>query len=611
MAKKVDYTQKVLEVKNLKKYFRLGTGKNAITVRAVDDVTFDVYKREVFGLVGESGCGKTTTGRTIMKLYKATDGNVYLNDGLVTAGFRRNLKEIKRIKAEAKKSIVSFDPYKSQILAIKNEKHTSVNDLNFEINRLKETERAQIKELSTPIDNYNTKVYDAKNMHLQNVETIKYHFELAKADLIKKTVNSMQKEYENRLSIEKNTYKKKVEGLKDSAALHKSEIEKRIAQLEIQHKDNVSALETQYKPLIEQKEAEKLSKQVVKPMIVELKNKLKADLANEKARLQAELTAFEKPNTEAIKAQIAKVKAETLLKIAEKKALIKKVKLSSNEKMKAVPKSTSTKKSPEYKASVAKIKTERKALINAQKAEINAIKTQNKSKEATANARKMQMIFQDPIASLNPRMTVKEIVGEGLIIEGLLPQEEIDKKVEEALVLVGLSPDYMTRYPHEFSGGQRQRIGIARALIMNPNFIIADEPISALDVSIRAQVINLLTELKEDLGLTILFIAHDLSVVRFFCDRIAVMYFGKIVELATSEELFKNPMHPYTISLLSAIPQPDPDYEKGRRRIKYDPSQHNYRKDKPSLRDLGNGHMVYANDAEFEVMKQKYSENTK
>jgi oligopeptide transport system ATP-binding protein len=174
---------------------------------------------------------------------------------------------------------------------------------------------------------------------------------------------------------------------------------------------------------------------------------------------------------------------------------------------------------------------------------------------------------------------------------------------------VGLSADYATRYPHEFSGGQRQRIGIARALIMNPNFIIADEPISALDVSIRAQVINLLTELREELGLTILFIAHDLSVVRFFCDRIAVMYYGKIVELAPSEELFARPMHPYTRSLLSAIPQPDPDYEKGRKRINYNPSQHDYRIDKPSLRDVAPGHSVYANDKEFEIIKKEYAKS--
>jgi oligopeptide transport system ATP-binding protein len=201
-------------------------------------------------------------------------------------------------------------------------------------------------------------------------------------------------------------------------------------------------------------------------------------------------------------------------------------------------------------------------------------------------------------------MTVREIIGEGLIIQGKTSKADIEAKVAEVLKIVGLSPEYASRYPHEFSGGQRQRIGVARAVIMDPNVIIADEPISALDVSIRAQVINLLFNLRETLGLTILFIAHDLSVVRFFCDRIAVMYNGKVVESAPSEELFNNPKHPYTISLLSAIPQPDPDYEKNRQRIHYDPRVHRYdSKDIPSLKEISANHFVYANNAEFALMK--------
>ena len=169
--------------------------------------------------------------------------------------------------------------------------------------------------------------------------------------------------------------------------------------------------------------------------------------------------------------------------------------------------------------------------------------------------------------------------------------------------LVGLVPEHAGRYPHEFSGGQRQRIGIARSVIMEPELIIADEPISALDVSIQAQVINLLNELRDRLGLTILFIAHDLSVVKYFSDRIGVMYFGKMVELATSDELFAHPLHPYTKSLLSAIPLPDPEYEKTRKRYVYNPlAEHDYSQDKPSLREVSDGHFVMCNDAEF----QKY-----
>ncbi|MGN0424841.1 MAG: ABC transporter ATP-binding protein [Acetatifactor sp.] len=214
---------------------------------------------------------------------------------------------------------------------------------------------------------------------------------------------------------------------------------------------------------------------------------------------------------------------------------------------------------------------------------------------------KIQMIFQDPIASLNPRMTVREIIAEGLRIQGVKDQEYIDRKVFEMLEKVGLVKEHADRYPHEFSGGQRQRIGIARAVIMNPDLIIADEPISALDVSIQAQVINLLDELRHEMGLTIMFIAHDLSVVKYFSDRIAVMYFGKIVEMADSDELFAHPLHPYTRSLLSAIPLPDPHYEKRRKRIVYTPAlDHDYSVEGATLREVTPGHWVSCNSAEFE-----------
>lgn len=180
--------------------------------------------------------------------------------------------------------------------------------------------------------------------------------------------------------------------------------------------------------------------------------------------------------------------------------------------------------------------------------------------------KKVQMIFQNPYASLNPRMTVKEIVGEGLKQQGV-SNAEIDAKVEELLKVVGLNKDHMSRFPHEFSGGQRQRIGIARALSVEPEFIICDEPISALDVSIQAQVINMLKELQEEKGLTYLFIAHDLSVVKYISDRVVVMYLGTIVETAETEELYSNPTHPYTQALLSAIPEADPDKAKSNKRI--------------------------------------------
>ncbi|MBQ6646496.1 MAG: ATP-binding cassette domain-containing protein [Clostridia bacterium] len=219
---------------------------------------------------------------------------------------------------------------------------------------------------------------------------------------------------------------------------------------------------------------------------------------------------------------------------------------------------------------------------------------------------KMQMIFQDPIASINPRMTVREIIAEGLKIRGVTDEKYIDEKVFEVLEMVGLVREHASRYPHEFSGGQRQRIGIARAIVLEPDLIIADEPISALDVSIQAQVINLLNELRHKMGLTIMFIAHNLSVVKYFSDRIGVMYYGHLVELTTSEELFAHPLHPYTKSLLSAIPYPDPYHEKYRKRITYDPMKaHDYSVDKPTLREIKPGHFILCNDSELEAYKKE------
>lgn len=214
-----------------------------------------------------------------------------------------------------------------------------------------------------------------------------------------------------------------------------------------------------------------------------------------------------------------------------------------------------------------------------------------------AITRKIQMIFQDPMASLNERAKVDYIVSEGIYKS--VNARERKKLVDSALLDVGLLPEFSSRFPHEFSGGQRQRIGIARALIMQPEFIIADEPISALDVSIRAQVLNLLSDLQKKRNLTYLFISHDLSVMRFICDRIAVIHKGKIVELADTEELFRHPLHPYTRALLSAVPMPDPVNEKHKELIVYDPSVHDYTTDKPEWSEIVPGHFILANKQEF------------
>ena len=219
--------------------------------------------------------------------------------------------------------------------------------------------------------------------------------------------------------------------------------------------------------------------------------------------------------------------------------------------------------------------------------------------------RKIQMIFQDPAASLNERATVDYIISEGLYNYHLFENEEDRvRKVKEIMHEVGLLAEHLTRYPHEFSGGQRQRIGIARALVMEPEFVIADEPISALDVSVRAQVLNLLKKFQKELGLTYLFIAHDLSVVRFISDRIAVIYKGVIVEVAETEELFNNPIHPYTQSLLSAVPIPDPILERKKVLKVYDPDQHDYSTDKTDIVEIKPGHYVWENKAE----QKKYKE---
>lgn len=221
--------------------------------------------------------------------------------------------------------------------------------------------------------------------------------------------------------------------------------------------------------------------------------------------------------------------------------------------------------------------------------------------------KEIQMIFQDPQSSLNERAKVGYIVGEGLMnVRPDLSAAERDEKVRQALLDVGLLPEFASRFPHEFSGGQRQRIGIARALVMEPEFIVADEPISALDVSIRAQVLNLLNEMKKSRGLTYLFIAHDLSVVRFISDRIAVISKGRIVELAEAEELFLHPLHPYTKALLSAVPIPDPSLEKHKKLLVYDPSIHDYSVDKPVWEEIANGHFVYGNQRELEGYRKEY-----
>ena len=218
--------------------------------------------------------------------------------------------------------------------------------------------------------------------------------------------------------------------------------------------------------------------------------------------------------------------------------------------------------------------------------------------------KRMQMIFQDPYASLNPRMTVSDIIGEPLDIYHLYEGKERQERIYELLNTVGLGKDHASRYPHEFSGGQRQRVGIARALAVNPDFVVCDEPISALDVSIQAQVVNMLEDLQASLGLTYLFIAHDLSMVKYISDRIGVMHWGKLLEVGPADEIYHNPIHPYTKSLLSAIPEPDPERERKRQHLIYDSSIENDG-EKRQMYEIRPGHFVYATEAEAKNYKEE------
>jgi oligopeptide transport system ATP-binding protein len=420
-----------------------------------------------------------------------------------------------------------------------------------------------------------------------------------------KTKQSLQNEallkFNNEIKIANEKLSHKLSGLKDSAALDAKTIEERIAKLKADHETLIQQLKNSYEPQIQANASKLLTKAKVALMISQFTAEKTKALLVIKEKFQKDIASLVAPDKSKYEKELKEVTNRFAKKIDDTNKKINQLNAKLKLDLTKLPISkTISENQSKVKEQVQKLKTVANLNIKELQAKIADAKRINGSKDTLKESQKMQMIFQDPISSLNPRMTVKEIISEGLVIQGNTSKKDIEKKVAEVLTLVGLSPEYASRYPHEFSGGQRQRIGVARALIMDPNVIIADEPISALDVSIRAQVINLLFTLREKLGLTILFIAHDLSVVRFFCDRIAVMYNGKVVEMASSEELFKNPLHPYTVSLLSAIPQPDPDYEKNRKRIHYNPRVHQYGPTNlPKLREVSKDHFVLLSDAEL------------
>ncbi len=597
----IDYTEKVLQVKNLKKYFRVGSGRRKLMIPAVDDVTLDVYKREVFGVVGESGSGKTTLGRTIIKLYQPTDGTVMLNNITISAGIQGYLEKIANIKRQLNEDILKLNPAKIKGIELKKEVKTKIEKLQFEKQELLKQKEQELKVISKLFDQYRADKYQITALMQIEIQKVIFDFN----QKVMKTKQSLQNEallkFNNEIKIANEKLSHKLNGLKDSAALDAKTIEERIAKLKADHETLIQQLKNSYEPQIQANASKLLTKAKVALMISQFTAEKTKALLVIKEKLQKDIASLVAPDKSKYEKELKEVTNRFAKKIDDTNKKINQLNAKLKLDLTKLPISkTISENQSKVKEQVQKLKTVANLNIKELQAKIADAKRINGSKDTLKESQKMQMIFQDPISSLNPRMTVKEIISEGLVIQGNTSKKDIEKKVAEVLTLVGLSPEYASRYPHEFSGGQRQRIGVARALIMDPNVIIADEPISALDVSIRAQVINLLFTLREKLGLTILFIAHDLSVVRFFCDRIAVMYNGKVVEMASSEELFKNPLHPYTVSLLSAIPQPDPDYEKNRKRIHYNPRVHQYGPTNlPKLREVSKDHFVLLSDAEL------------
>jgi oligopeptide transport system ATP-binding protein len=608
MANFIDYNEKVLQIKNLKKYFRVGSGRRKLLIPAVDGVTFDVYKREVFGVVGESGSGKTTLGRTIIKLYQPTDGLVTLNSINISSGIMGFQEEIKNIKRNLKNEIISLNPAKVKAIELKSAASQQITILKKDMQLLNKDKAVELVAINKHFDQFRADQYQLKALMAIEINAVLFEYNQKVMAAQRLAKNEALLKYNSEVIIEKQKLKNKINGLKDSAALDETTIKDRMNQLTAASQAVLTKLKTAYEPQIEENNKKIISKaqiNQIKARYLKEKNKKIADIKKDFGSKLTKLVPPSKTTYTANKLKLDQKYRQLNLQIEKK---INQIKSTLRNDLASLPKNTTAfLKDAAVKSKITQLTLEAKGKIKELNNKIHEARRVNHSNDTLKESQKMQMIFQDPISSLNPRMTVREIIGEGLIIENKLSRKEIDKKVEDALILVGLTPEYASRYPHEFSGGQRQRIGVARALIMNPNVIIADEPISSLDVSIRAQIINLLFNLREKLGLTVLFIAHDLSVVRFFCDRIAVMFNGKIVEMASSEDLFKNPTHPYTISLLSAIPQPDPDYEKNRQRIHYNPRQHDYRTDLPSLKEIAPKHFVYANHSEFVAMKEQYA----
>jgi oligopeptide transport system ATP-binding protein len=521
-------------------------------------------------------------------------------------------EEIKSIKRNLKQKIGSLNPAKVKTYELKQKAEQEIALLKKDEIQLAKDKATEMVAINKQLNQHRTDEYQLKALFQIELNEILFEFNQKVISTNRLTQNESLLKYNNEVIIEKQKLTNKLIGLRDYAALDEKTIKERMDLLTSGSNEYLVKLKSIYDPQIEADKKKVITKKQVKDLVAEYTKEKNKKVELIKRDLSAKLAQITPPNKSIFSANKVKLEKKYQTQLLSIKSKINTIKADLKVSLANLPiNSKFSLNDSSIKEKTAQFRFEANEKIKELKSQLDEARRVNSSNDTLKESQKMQMIFQDPISSLNPRMTVREIVGEGLIIQKRLSKTEIDKKVEDTLILVGLSPEYASRYPHEFSGGQRQRIGVARALIMNPNVIIADEPISALDVSIRAQIINLLFNLREKLGLTILFIAHDLSVVRFFCDRIAVMFNGKVVELASSEELFKNPIHPYTVSLLSAIPQPDPDYEKNRERIHYNPRQHDYRTDLPSLKEISPNHFVYLNNAEFAALQSQHQNQSK